>query len=141
MKKDDIIGRAPKAAYSWMATVGLLLIVAGIVIPISYNFTNGIGSQLQSPLYKYVYAAGALLLLVDEVMTPYTGTVLRIKRLMRMETWAPIFFCVGAFFLFYTGVARDWIAFTLAGGAILVYTSIMIPIAISRELRKHTDKQ
>lgn len=133
------MGRPTKALYTWMATVGLLLIVVGIVIPIYHNFTSGLGSRLMSPVYKYVYGAGALLLLVAKLLTPYTGSVLRIKRLMRMEAWAPIFFCVGTFFLFYTDAARDWIAFTLAGGAILVYTSIMIPLTINRELRKKRD--
>ena len=31
---------------------------------------------------------------------------------------------------------RDWIAFTLAGGAIQIYTSIMIPRTIAKE-NKH----
>lgn len=59
---------------------------------------------------------------------------LRLKRLYRLETWSALFFCVGTFFIFYdrAGVS-DWLAFTLAGGAVQAYTSIMIPRAMRKE--------
>ena len=102
--------------------VGMLLIVAGILIPL---FTMSV----ENPLFRYIYAAGALLTLIGRAFSPYKGANLRLKRLVRIEAWASIFFCVGAFFLFYPphNPVRDTLAFTLAGGAIQIYTSIMIP--------------
>ena len=106
---------------TWMVvmTVGMLLIVAGTVLPIF---------RLDNDIYKYVYTAGAVMLLVSRLFNPYKGNNLRLKRLVRIESWSAIFFCVAAFFMFYDPTtARDWLAFTLAGGMIQIYTSIMIP--------------
>ncbi|HAP28512.1 MAG TPA: hypothetical protein DCR26_00205, partial [Porphyromonadaceae bacterium] len=87
--------------------------------------------------WKYVYAAGAACYLVAKFFTPYTGSHPRVKRLMRIESWSAIFFCVAAFFIFYNGaVTRDAWAFTLAGGALLIFTSLSIPRTISKELRR-----
>lgn len=100
-------------------TVGMLLIVAGTVLPIF---------RLDNDIYKYVYSVGAVMLLVSRLFNPYKGDNLRLKRLVRIESWSAIFFCVAAFFMFYDPTtARDWLAFTLAGGMIQIYTSIMIP--------------
>ncbi len=102
-------------------TAGMLMIAAGIVIPI---FTGSI----QSDIFRYIYAAGAITLLTGRILTRYDGSNLRLKRLYRLETWSAVFFCVAAFFLFYDRtLLRDPLAFTLAGGLIQTYTSIMIP--------------
>ena len=111
----------------WLAlmTLGMLLIVTGTVIPIF---------RLETQIYKYIYSAGAVILLVSRIMTPYRGDNDRIRRLYRIESWSAIFFCVAAFFMFYDPYsARDWLAFTLAGGAVQIYTSIMIPRTAARE--------
>lgn len=42
---------------------------------------------------------------------------------------AAIMFGVGAFFMFWYPRQTDWMAFTLAGGAIEVYASLMLPRA------------
>lgn len=114
MKKDNIL--------MGCVTLGMLLIVAGIVIPL-------LTMSVQNPAFRYIYAAGALLTLIGRAFSPYRGKNLRVKRLVRIEAWASIFFCVGAFFLFYPphNPVRDTLAFTLAGGLIQIYTSIMIP--------------
>ena len=110
-------------------TVGMLLIVAGTVMPIW---------RLDNDVYKYIYSVGAVMLLVSRLFNPYKGENIRLKRLVRIESWSAIFFCVAAFFMFYDQTsARDWLAFTLAGGVIQVYTSIMIP----REEMKNRKKQ
>lgn len=115
-----------KTVFLWMITIGMLLVAAGTVMPL---LMQGIGSDL----YKYVYGGGALMLLIGRIFTTYKGDNLRLKRLYRIEGWSAIFFCVAVFFMFYEDASsRDWIAFTLAGGAIQIYTSIMIPRTIAK---------
>jgi len=138
MTAQDITGPRQPRLWTALATVGLLAVMAGTLMPI-INFIM-YHAPLQSPAFKYVYAAGAVVLLVSKIMSPYKGKSLRVKRLYRLETWTPILFCAGVFFLFYEEETRDWIAFTLAGGALMAYTSIMIPIAMRKELRNLSAK-
>ena len=127
-KTTNKMAQQPSAFILLMITISMLLIVAGTVLPL-FN-TGGI-------LFKYIYATGALLLLIGRLLTPYKGDDLRVKRLYRIETWSAIFFCVAVFFMFYEGAGRtDWLAFTLAGGIIQIYTSIMIPRAIAKAAQK-----
>lgn len=106
-----------------MMVVGLLLIVAGVALP----FIMVMGGW-HSEAYKYIYAAGALTLFVSRLFSPYKGDNLRLKRLFRLETWSAVFFCVGAFFMFYPpgNNMRDVLAFTIAAAVIQCYCSIMI---------------
>lgn len=121
---DPVLGPPVAKVWLWAMTVGMLLIVAGTVIPVF---------RLDTMAYKYVYTAGAVLLLVSRLFTPYRGDNDRLRRLFRIESWSAVFFCVAAFFMFYEpNTARDWLAFTLAGGAIQIYTSIMIPRTASK---------
>ena len=122
---DKNISTAPKSIFLWLITIGMLLIAAGTVMPL---LTQG-----GSDLFKYIYGSGAVMLLIGRLFSSYNGDNIRIKRLYRIETWSAIFFCVAVFFMFYEGAgARDWLAFTLAGGAIQIYTSIMIPRTIAK---------
>lgn len=121
-----------------MISIGLLLIFAGTMMPlfaIMPDFSSGGDS------YKYVYAAGALLLLTGRILTPYKGDVFRVKRLSRIEFWSALFFGAAVFFMFYEGAGRtDWLAFTLAGGVLQIYTSIMIPRALAKSKEEDHDK-
>ncbi len=106
-----------------IAPIALLIILIATIVP--FFLMNVEWAQAA---YPYVYSAGALILLVARLFSPYRGTDMRLKRLHRIESWSAIFFCVAAFFLFYpASQLRDWIAFTLAGAAIQVFTSIAIP--------------
>lgn len=118
MSNNNLAGRWPL----WVATLGLLMIMAGVLLPIVH---------LGDSAFRWVYAAGALTSLAGRLFVKVPAQApLRVKRLMRIETWSSIFFCAAAAFLFWPGAGnRDWIALTIAGGAILVYTSIMIPRA------------
>jgi preprotein translocase subunit SecG len=112
--------------FLWFITIGMLLIAAGTVMPLLMQ-------DASSDLFKYVYGGGAAMLIIGRLFTSYKGDNVRLKRLYRIETWSAIFFCVAVFFMFYEGAgARDWLAFTLAGGAIQIYTSIMIPRTIAK---------
>ncbi|MBE6317787.1 MAG: hypothetical protein E7081_02300 [Bacteroidales bacterium] len=115
-----------KTVFLWFITIGMLLIATGTVMPLLMQ--NG-----DNDLFKYVYSGGAIMLLIGRLFTSYKGNNIRLKRLYRIESWSAIFFCVAVFFMFYEGAgARDWLAFTLAGGAIQIYTSIMIPRTIAK---------
>lgn len=110
----------------WIITLGLLLIVAGTLLPIL---------RVDTEAWKYLYGSGALVLFIGRLATAVPkGISIRVKRLYRLESWSALLFCVGTFFIFYQYAgARDWLAFTLAGGAIQVYTSFMIPRALRKE--------
>ncbi|MEE0979742.1 MAG: hypothetical protein UH625_10105 [Muribaculaceae bacterium] len=126
MNNNDILGKQPARVWLILTVIGMLLIVAGTLLPLFGNYFYG-------SVYKYIYTAGAVLLLICRLFTKYTGKHDRVRRLYRLESWSAIFFCVAAFFMFYEPTsARDWLAFTLAGGAVQVYTSIMIPLTVKR---------
>lgn len=108
--------------------IGLILVMAGTALPLL---------RLDTEIYRYIFSAGAILVVVGRLFMPYKGPSLRIKRLCRLEVWSGLFFCAAAFFMFWKGAGpTDWIAFTLAGAAIQIYTSIMIP----RTRRKEESK-
>ena len=120
----------PSQALLALISIGLLLIMAGTVMPL-FNLGNDI--------FKYIYASGALLLLIGRIFTPYKGDSFRVKRLSRIEFWSALFFCVAVFFMFYPQAGRtDWLAFTLAGGILQIYTSIMIPRTLAKEQKNRS---
>lgn len=116
----------PSSPWLWLMNFGLLMIVVGTAMPIF---------RLGDDLFRYIYTAGAVLALIGRIAAPrYQGTIIRIVRLGRIEFWSCIAFCVAAFFIWYEPrIARDWLAFTLAGGALQIYTSLMIPVTMRKE--------
>lgn len=133
MKKNTPVKSSTATAGVIITTAGLLGVLAGALLPILYGLDNSI--------YKYVYSAGAALSLVGRFMTPYRGSDITLKRLTRIEMWSSIFFCVAAFFMFYSEAGRDWIALTLAGGAVMLYTSIRIPRELAKEKKSGSAKK
>jgi hypothetical protein len=153
---DDLQGKAPRVWTVVLATLGLLIIAVGTLLPI-FSIKLATPSFDQEPnfwmnaagYWKYVYAVGALCFLIGKLFAPYSGKHPRIKRLYRIEAWSAVFFCVAAAFLFLSdydktgewGLSmRDVWAFTLAGGALLIFTSIAIPYVIKKEL-KHANPE
>lgn len=118
---------APRSAtLSLISSLGLLLIAVGVVIPILS------GGFPDSPLYKWLFSAGAIICLIAALFTKAPdGASLRDRRWTRIEGWSAVFFCAAAFFMWYPGAtARDWLAFTLAGAVIRI-------IVFFRSLRKN----
>ncbi len=112
--------------------IGLVAIAAGVLIPIMTNNPFGM-------TFRYVYSVGAALTLLARFMepSPGPGTPIRIKRLMRLEAWSALLFCVAAFFAFYSApMLRDWLAFTLAGAAIQIYSSLAISIISAKSAKR-----
>ena len=136
---EQLTGRPQRTWAVVIATVGLVAIAIGTLLPILNVHTS---TAVAGTWWKYVYAGGALCYLIGKLFCPYTGEHPRIKRLFRIEAWSAVFFCVAAFFLFYNGnVSRDSWAFTLAGGVLLIFTSIQIPRVMKRELKKTNNQK
>lgn len=104
------------ALCSMGASLGLLLIAIATVIPLAA------GGFPESPLYKWLFAAGALVCLAATLMNPAPREwSLGRRRWHRIEGWSAIFFCAAAVFLFLPGTSpRDWLAFTMAGAVIRI---------------------
>ena len=99
-----------------VAPLALLLILAATAVPFVLRKCE---PAMES--YRYIYAAGAAVLLLARLFSPSSGIAdLRLRRLMRIESWSAVFF-------YQPRELRDWVAFTLAGAALQVYTSIAIP--------------
>lgn len=107
-----------------LASAGLIIILAAAALPIFH---------MPRTTAAIVYSAGAAILLAARIFTKApTGASVRLRRLLRMEIWTALVFVAGAVFLWLPikpgeGAGNDWLAFTIAGGVLTVYTSIMIP--------------
>ena len=112
--------------------LGLVLVMVGIILPLFMG--------PQTMLYKYLFAAGAVLILIARVLTTYRGPHLRVKRLSRILVWSALFYCTGAFFMFYSPKPQDWLAFVLAGAVIQCYVSIAMPRVMRKSLEEDRAK-
>lgn len=114
-----------------VAPLGLLMILCATCVPFALMHNPSAQSA-----YPFVYGAGAVILLAARMFTPHPTTDLRLRRLYRLETWTGAVFLAGIAVLFYNPVTlRDWLAFTLAGGVLQIYTCFAIP-ARRRTLEK-----
>ncbi|MDE6085199.1 MAG: hypothetical protein K2G40_02195 [Muribaculaceae bacterium] len=128
--RDELLGLPPKPWTVIVVTVGLLAIVVATMVPL-------LGDGFNNGWYRYLYAAGAVMSLAGRLFAPYTGTHQRMKRLHRLEAWSSIFFCVAAFFMFYDPIHnRDWLAFTLAGGAVQILSTFLSTRLARKELNR-----
>lgn len=120
-----------------VAPIGLMLILVATATPF---FLHGTGGAMAA--YPFIYLAGALVLLTARLFMHRPAASDRLKRLYRLETWSPAIFLVAIALLFYNpGTLRDWIAFTLAGAVLQIYTSWMIPAQIKREAKDNKNKE
>lgn len=103
---------------------GLITVAAGCFIPLL--------TGPQALAYKIVFSIGAVLVLAGRLLARNNAPGLRSRRLVRMQVWVGLFFCVGAFFLWYSRNPQDWLAFTLAGALIQCFVSISLPRALKK---------
>ena len=110
---------------AWIANIGLLLVLTGTAIPL-FSHTMFLTA-------RWIFSAGALLALAGKLTGRLAAPAdpaepVRLTRMKRLEVWSSLMFVVAAVFMFLRNVGpTDWIAFTLAGGALTCYTSLMIP--------------
>lgn len=109
-----------------MAVIGLCILAVGIVVPL---FEGGV-----SDVSRIIFSVGACFCLVGRILArPDDSQPLRLRRLLRLQIWSGIFFCVAAFLMWYSRMTTDWLAFTLTGGLVQAYVSI----AVNLYIRKH----
>ena len=97
---------------------GLLLCIAMLVM-LGAALVPIFGVKL--PWLRYVFAGGAVLTLIAQVLTPAPANTLRVRRLARINVWAAVLYCVAA-----AAMQRSWIAFLLAGAVIQIYATLML---------------
>lgn len=128
-----------------VATFGLILVAVAMFAP----FASFGGNINWLSIGKWIYAAGALIFTfarIAGVNDPRES--LRLRRLRRLEFWAGMAFCVGAFFWFYNenkfadnpwvgplAIVRDTVLFSLAGASIQVIASWMIAFRQKKEAK------
>lgn len=136
-----------------MATFGLILVAVALLAPFA-SYLNG-NLRLQSsgtgPLavYKWIYAAGALIFTAARLVNVSDPKEsLRIRRIRRLEFWAGMAFCIGAFFWFYNerkltmmyvapmAILRDTVVFSLAGAMIQIIASWMLVWRQNKEVKE-----
>lgn len=114
-----------KKTFTALTYIGLIAIAAAMVIPLFTGPANTV--------YKIIFSIGAGFTLIGRLFTRYDGpSDLRVRRLVRIQTWSALFFCAAAFFMWYSASPTDWLAFTLAGALIQCYVSITLPRAMRR---------
>lgn len=118
-----------------VAPIGLLLVLLATLAPFALMH-----KEWARTAYPFVYTAGAFVLLAARLFSHYPATDKRLRSLHRLEKWTPLLFCAGAFLLFYDPTTlRDWLAFTMAGAAVQIFTSIAIPMREAKLARGKAD--
>ncbi|MDE5774401.1 MAG: hypothetical protein K2H86_08105 [Muribaculaceae bacterium] len=143
MSKKQINREKLRRQLEGISTFGLLIIAVAMVGP----FASGMDNMAALSVYKWIYAAGALIFLLARLVgSTDRGESLRLRRLRRLEFWAGMAFAVGAFFWFYNesrfahvwsagplAILQNTILFTLAGAMIQVIASWMITSRMRKE--------
>ena len=100
-----------------MLVIGLLIMAVMALLPLL---------NINHMWMRWVFAAGAFLVLVGRIIGIYKGPSLRVKRLHRILISSAILYCASALMMFISRGTNDWIAFLLAGLVMQMYASWMI---------------
>ena len=100
-----------------LLALGLLIMVVMALMPLL---------NLNQLWMRWVFAAGAAMVLVARFLGYYHGPSLRITRLHRILISSGILYCASALMMFLSRNTNDWIAFLLAGLVMQIYASWMI---------------
>lgn len=136
-------GNRSRKALERTATFGLILVALGLLVPFTFLSNTAFVSW-----FKWIYSSGALIFTVARVAgSTDPSDSMRVRRLRRLEFWAGVAFCMGAFFWFYNEdrysfllsgnvgiltVLRETVYFTLAGAVI----QVLAVFALGYRLRK-----
>ncbi len=144
------LAEARRKKMEGVATVGLLLVAVAMLGPFM-TFGNTGFDWMQ--VFKWVYAAGALIYTFARLVSVNDPRdSLRLRRLRRLEFWAGMAFCIGAFFWFYNerrfgnsmfvapmAILKDVVAFSMAGAVIQVIASWMIAFRQQKEKKEREE--
>lgn len=97
-----------------LLAVGLLIMVVMALMPLL---------ELNQQWMRWVFAAGAVMVLVARLLTYYRGPSVRIKRLHRILVTSGLLYCASAASMFFSRNTTDWIAFLMAGVVVQIYAS------------------
>ncbi len=115
-----------------IATFGLIIVAVSLAGPF-FNLTAA-----PAPLYKWLYAAGAVIYTVARLCNVADpADSLRLRRLRRLEFWAGMAFCIGSGMWFYNssrlghfagslGTIQPTVVFTLVGATIQIIAAWLI---------------
>ena len=103
-----------------LVAVGLLLMAVMAVMPL-FNLFDASREWM-----RWLFAAGAVTVLVGRVMATYKGESVRIKRLYRILISSALLYCASALMMFFSRGTNDWVGFLLAGLIMQIYASWMI---------------
>lgn len=116
-------------------SLALLMLFVPAFLPLLY---------IEGEWMIYVYVAGAILAVLSRILQRAgyrkdKSMPLRVRRLRHIEFWSAMCYLVSAYFRVSDHHPGNWIAFLLAGAALQVYTSFMIPYQQKKAADK--DKQ
>lgn len=112
-----------------LVIVGMLMMVVMAVTPLLPNHS------INMELMRWVFTAGALIVLLGRLIGMYRGSSLRIKRLHGILVFSGLLYCASASMMFIFQGTNNWIAFLLAGLVVQLYASWVL----EREEKKGTN--
>lgn len=129
------------------ASFGLLALCVALIMPI-VNLTD----PHQLTIYKWIYAAGALIFTIARTVGATDKECSRrLRRLYRIEFWAGVAFIIAAAFWFYQeehlgiyagvlAVLQPVITLSLAGAMIQIIAGFMISKQVKKESKDKDNK-
>lgn len=79
------------------------------------------------PFYmRYIFAVGAAGMAVSRLALRYEGGNLRLRRLYRLQKFAPLMIVGASYFMFKDPIHNQWIPLLLIAALIELYTSFII---------------
>ncbi len=110
-----------------VVNIGLLAIMVTLIFPLIH---------IDARVTRIAFTAATVIYVVGRVLAYPRGenVSLHVKRLLRIEMASALMFMVATFFFWYrAATGTDWVAFTLAGAVLVIYTSFAIPRAKDKE--------
>ena len=103
-----------------LVIVGMIMMIVMAVTPLLVNH------QLNMEWMRWIFIAGALIVLVGRLIDIYRGPSLRLKRLHVILVFSALLYCASGSMMFILQGTNNWIAFLLAGVMVQLYASWMI---------------
>lgn len=103
-----------------LVIVGLLMMAVMAVTPLLVNH------NINLELMRWIYTAGAIIVLAGRLVGAYRGPSFRLMRLHVILIFSALLYCASASMMFIFQGTNNWIAFLLAGLIVQLYASWMI---------------